>query len=138
VSHRTVVKHLDGLAFQAELQGHKFTLDGDPGHGGRGLGPTPKPLVLTALAGCTGMDVASLLARMRVSFDSFQVEVDGDVSCEHPVVYTEIRVRYVFSGAQLDREKIEKAVRLSRQRYCGVFAMLDKAAHLTCEIVTSP
>jgi putative redox protein len=138
VSHRTVVKHLGGLAFQAELQGHKLTLDGDPRFGGRGLGPTPKPLVLTALAGCTGMDVASLLARMQVPFDSFEVEVDGDVCSEHPVVYTEIRVRYVFKGARLDREKIEKAVDLSRHRYCGVFAMLDKAAHITFEISTSP
>ena len=137
MSHKTTVRLEDGLSFDAELQGHHFKLDADARFGGKNRGPTPKPLVLTALAGCTGMDVASILGKMRMPFDAFEVEVEGDLSSEHPVVYTRIRLRYVFKGAQLDREKIEKAVKLSREKYCGVAAMLDKACQLTHEIVTS-
>jgi putative redox protein len=137
MSHKTTVRFEDGLSFDAELQGHHFKLDSDAKFGGRNRGPTPKPLILTALAGCTGMDVASILAKMRMPFDSFEVQVEGDLTDEHPVVYTRIHVRYVFSGAQLDREKIEKAVDLSRHKYCGVFAMLDNVCALTHEIVTS-
>ena len=137
MSHKTIVRFEDGLSFDAELQGHHFKLDSDAKFGGRNRGPTPKPLILTALAGCTGMDVASILGKMRMPFDSFAVEVEGDLTAEHPMVYTKIHVRYVFKGAQLDREQIEKAVRLSREKYCGVYAMLDKVCTVTHEILTS-
>ncbi len=137
MSAKTTVRFEDGLSFDAELQGHHFKLDSDPKFGGRNRGPTPKPLILTSLAGCTGMDVVSILGKMRMPFDSFEVEVQGDVTAEHPVVYTRIHVRYVFKGAQLDREKIAKAVDLSRHKYCGVYAMLDKVCTVTHEIVTS-
>ena len=137
MSHKTTLSFEGGLCFDAELQGHHFKLDGDPRYGGRNLGPTPKPLLLTALAGCTGMDVVSLLARMEMPFDAFDVEVEGDLCAQHPVVYTDIRIRYVFKGAALDREKIQKAVDLSRGRYCGVSAMLEKVCRVSHEIVTS-
>lgn len=137
MSHRTTLRFEDGLCFDAELQGHHFQLDADPTFGGKGRGPTPKPLLLTALAGCTGMDVASILAKMRMPFDSFEVEVEGDLSGEHPIVYTDIRIRYVFKGAALDRDKIDKAVKLSREKYCGVSAMLEKACRVTHQVVTS-
>jgi putative redox protein len=138
VSHKTRIRLDEGLSFDAELQGHHFRIDADPKFGGKDRGPTPKPLLLTALAGCTGMDVASILAKMRMPFDSFEVEVQGDLTAEHPIVYSQIRVRYLFKGPQLDRDKIEKAVRLSREKYCGVAAMLAKVCELKLEIVTSP
>ena len=137
MSHATTLRFEGGLSFDVELQGHHFKVDGDARFGGRDLGPAPKPLLLAALAGCTGMDVASILAKMRMSFESFEVQVEGDLSAEHPVVYTDIRIRYVFKGAALDRDKIEKAVSLSREKYCGVSAMLEKACRLTHEIVTT-
>ncbi len=137
MSHKTTLRFQDGLCFDAELQGHHFKIDADVRFGGRDRGPTPKPLLLAALGGCTGMDVASILAKMRMPFDSFEVEVEGDLSDEHPVVYTDIRIRYLFKGAVLDRDKIEKAVRLSREKYCGVSAMLEKVCRLTHQIVTS-
>jgi len=138
MSHKTTVRFAEGLSFDAELQGHRFKLDADAEFGGKDRGPRPKPLMLTALAGCTGMDVASILGKMRMPFDSFEVEVEGDLSSEHPVVYTQVRIRYVFKGAQADREKIEKAVKLSLEKYCGVSAMLAKVCRITHEIVTSP
>lgn len=135
---KTVLQWKEGLAFDVELQGHRFMVDADAQFGGKNLGPRPKALLLSGLAGCTGMDVASLLAKMRVSFDTFTVEVEGNDTDEHPKVFKEIVTRYVFTGSQLDREKIEKAVQLSVDKYCGVHAMLSKTAAMRHEIVLNP
>ncbi len=136
MSHETRIELKEGMAFDVELEGHKFTIDAAEEFGGKNYGPTPKPLLLSALAGCTGMDVVSLLRKMKVPFDSFVVEVDGDTTDEHPKVYKAIRVRYILKGSGLEenRDKIEKAVELSRTKYCGVAAMLGKTAALTYEI----
>lgn len=135
---KTVLQWKEGLAFEVELQGHRFMVDADAEFGGKDLGPRPKALLLSGLAGCTGMDVASLLAKMRVSFDTFSVEVEGNDTDEHPKVFKEILIRYILTGAQLDREKIEKAVQLSVDKYCGVHAMLSKTAAIRHEILLNP
>jgi putative redox protein len=89
-------------------------------------GPSPKQLVLAGLAGCTGMDVASLLKKMRVEYDSFEIYTEADLTEEHPKVFSEIRLVYRFKGENIDKAKVEKAVNLSKDRYCGVSAMLKK------------
>ena len=127
----------DGMSFDVELEGHHFTIDADEQFGGQDRGPRPKALLLSGLAGCTAMDVVSILGKMKMPYDSFAVEVDADMTDEHPKVYSDIRVRYVFTGSDLDRAKIEKAVKLSEERYCGAIAMLGKSAHITSEIVTN-
>ena len=99
-------------------------------------GPRPKALLLSGLAGCTGMDVRSILGKMKMPFDSFSVEVDAETNDEHPIVYTRILLRYIFTGQELDRGKIQKAVRLSTEKYCGVHAMLGKSATIDYEIIT--
>ena len=132
------VEHSDGLAFDVELQGHRFTIDADESVGGKDRGPRPKALLLAGLAGCTGMDVASILGKMKMPFDRFAVEVDGETTDEHPRVYNQIAIRYIFHGEALDRQKIEKAVGLSLEKYCGVTAMLAKSARIAHEIVTNP
>ncbi|MFO8063823.1 MAG: OsmC family protein [Spirochaetota bacterium] len=137
-THHTKITHRDGLSFDADLQGHNIPLDADESVGGQNYGPTPKPLMLTSLAGCTGMDVAAILSKMQMPYDSFEVEVEGDVGDSHPKTYTDIRLRYVFRGDQLDSEKIEKAVKLSQEKYCGVSAMLREVSNLEYEIVTNP
>ena len=137
-THTTTVEHTEDLAFEAELQGHRFALDADAEFGGKDRGPRPKPLMLTALAGCTGMDVASIVGKMRMSFDSFKVEVSGETNDEHPIIYTKAHIKYIFSGDSLDPDKIERAVKLSREKYCGVSAMLEKFAEVTHEIVLNP
>jgi putative redox protein len=134
----TKLRWEDGLAFDVELQGHHFKVDADEEFGGRDRGPRPKTLVLSALAGCTGMDVASILQKMRMSWETFLLEVDAVSSDSHPVVYTEISVRYILTGDQLDRKKIERAVSLSREKYCGVAAMLEKTAKIKTEIILNP
>lgn len=126
---------LDGMAFEAEVNGHKIVVDAVENVGGRNLGPRPKPLLLASLAGCTAMDVISILNKMRVEVEAFNVEVEAEQTEEHPKVYSHIKLIYKFKGKDLPMDKLQKAVDLSQERYCGVSAMLRKAAELTFEIV---
>lgn len=124
-----------GLAFTAAQDGHAIRLDAAPEHGGRNSGPRPKGLLLTGLAGCTGMDVVNLLAKMRVEFTRFSVEVSGDLTTDHPKVFSRIHIRYTLAGPNIARAQVEKAVNLSMEKYCGVSAMLRKACAITHEII---
>jgi putative redox protein len=123
------------MSFEAEVNGFKLIIDADEKVGGQNLGPRPKPLTLASLGGCTGMDVISILKKMRVEPSWFNVEVDGELTEEHPKYYHKIHLRYSFKGENLDKEKLEKAVSLSQERYCGVSELLRKGAEITSEIV---
>ncbi|MEN8226220.1 MAG: OsmC family protein [Bacteroidota bacterium] len=125
----------ENMAFEANIDGFKITLDADEAVGGQDLGPRPKGLTLVSLAGCTGMDVISILKKMRVEPDYFNVEVEGDLTEEHPKTFHHIHLTYIFKGSDLPMAKLEKAVTLSQDRYCGVSALLMKGAKLTHEIV---
>lgn len=96
--------------------------------------PTPMEYLLMALGGCTGVDVRSILTKMRQEFTALEVEVHGDRAEEHPKVYTAIHVKFTVRGRGLDREKVEKAVALSHDKYCSVGAMLSKACPITTEV----
>ncbi len=135
MSSKTEVKFKDGMHFEADLQGFKINIDAGDKFGGQGKGPTPKPLLLVALGGCTGMDVVSMLKKMRVSFSEFSVDVSGEMSDEHPKVYTSITVSYKIKGDNIPYSKIKKAVDLSKDRYCGVNAMLKASCEIKHEIV---
>ena len=128
------VNWLKNMAFEADINGHKITLDAAEQVGGENRGPRPKPLLMVGLAGCTGMDVVSILKKMRVEVDDFNVRIEGDVSDEHPKQFTQMHVIYEFKGKDLPLEKLQKAVSLSEERYCGVSAMFKKAIELTSEI----
>ena len=130
----TKITWKQGLAFDVDLLGYTFKIDADEEFGGKGYGPVPKPLVLSALAGCTGMDVVAILNKMQIPFEGFQVEVDGELTSEHPKVYHSIRIQYKFEGPRLELEKIQKAIKLSLDKYCGVAAMLKKTAAITYEV----
>ena len=123
------------MAFETELNGHKITIDADEAVGGKNLGPRPKALMMVALAGCTGMDVISILKKMRVEVSSFNVRVEGNVTEEHPKQYDEMKLIYEFSGNNLEEEKLRKAIDLSMERYCGVSAVYKKAMQMSYEIV---
>lgn len=123
------------MAFEAEINGHKLMLDAADAVGGEDRGPRPKGLLLVALAGCTAMDVISILKKMRVTPDYFNVEVEGELEEEFPKPYHSIHIKYIFRGDDLPMAKIEKAVNLSQDRYCGVSDMLRKAVKITHEIV---
>ena len=128
-------KWLSDLAFEAEVDGHKIYMDSSMEHGGKNTGPRPKPLMMIALAGCTGMDVAAILKKMKVDFEEFSVEVEGDITEDHPKRFEEMKVIYKFKGKDINRKNVEKAVNLSATRYCGVSANYEKAFPITHEII---
>lgn len=126
---------LNDMAFEAEIDGHKIYLDTSLEHGGKNTGPRPKPLMMVALAGCTGMDVAAILKKMRVDVEELSVEVEGDLSEEHPKKYEAMKVIYRVKGKEINRKSVEKAVNLSSTKYCGVSANYTKAFPITHEII---
>jgi len=131
------LKWIDELAFETELNGHKLVVDAEENVGGKDRGPRPKPLLLVSLGGCTAMDAISILKKMRVQVRDFSVEVEGTLTEEHPKHYTDIHIVYKFWGKDLPMDKLEKAVNLSQERYCGVSYSLKKALRLTFEIVVA-
>jgi putative redox protein len=128
------INWLENMAFEADVNGHKITLDAAAEVGGENRGPRPKPLLLLSLAGCTGMDVVSILKKMRVEPEVFNVIVEGDLTDEHPKQFYKMNVIYEFKGKDLPLEKLKKAVSLSEERYCGVSAMFKKAIKISSEI----
>lgn len=125
----------DNMAFEMLLDGHNFITDASEEVGGSNLGPRPKQLLLAGLIGCTGMDVMSILKKMKVELDDLDIKVEADNTTEHPKVYENIHLTYIFKGKNLPEDKINKAVSLSQERYCGVSAMLKKVTAVTYEIV---
>ncbi len=125
----------EGMAFTAKLDGFDIIIDADEKVGGKNLGPMPKGLTLISLAGCTGMDVISILKKMRVEVDSFEVSTDGSLADEHPKKFNTIKTTYRFTGNDISSEKVKKAVSLSEERYCGVSATLQPAVELISEII---
>ena len=123
------------MAFELEAEGHKIIFDADPEVGGEGKGPKPKPFMLYSLLGCTGMDVVSILKKMRVELKDLNVRVETEMTEEHPKHYTKMHIVYTFTGTNLPLSKLEKAVNLSEERYCGVSAVYKKAMPITSEII---
>lgn len=122
------------MKFESDVFGHKVTVDADDSVGGEDSGPRPKPLLLVALAGCTGMDVVSILKKMQVPFEGLNIMVEANQTEEHPKHYDAMKVIYEFKGKNLPLEKLKKAVELSEERYCGVNAMFKKAVNMSFEI----
>jgi putative redox protein len=122
------------MAFEADVNGHKVIMDANIEGGGHNLGPSPKKLLLVALSGCTGMDVVSVLKKMRVDIQKCSIEVQGDVAEEHPKRYTKMHVIYKFTGKDIPMDKLEKAVKMSEDTYCGVEALFKLAIDVTSEI----
>ena len=122
------------MAFETEVNGHKLVLDATPEVGGEDRGPRPKPLVMVALAGCTGMDVVSILKKMRVEIEGLEIKVEGNISEEHPKTFTELKLIYEFKGKDLPMDKLKKAVEMSDEKYCGVSAFYKKAVPLSYKI----
>ncbi len=130
---------LGKMAFLAHTDsGRQVLMDAKKESGGLSAGPSAMELVLVALTGCTGMDVVSILSKMKVldEVESFRMEVSSQRAQDHPKVYTKIHLKYIFKFKnQPFKEQVEKAVQLSQEKYCSVAGMLKKAAELTYEIV---
>lgn len=122
------------MKFDSLVNGHHVLLDIPIENGGDGTGSSPKTLMLTALAGCTGMDVISILEKMRVKLDGFEVKVEAELTEEHPKHYSSMHIVYQFKGTDLPMDKLQKAIDLSMERYCGVSFMYKQFAKITHEI----
>jgi putative redox protein len=125
----------DQMQFTGELNGFEIPIDADEAVGGQNTGPRPKGLMLTSLAGCTAMDVISILRKMRIEPEAFSVEAESELTDEHPRVFKKVLITYRLKGEGIDRAKVEKAVNLSQDRYCGVSAMLKMAVPIEYEII---
>lgn len=134
MKHVVDMSWTDKIAFEADMDGHKVVVDASEDVGGSDLGPRPKKLMLTALAGCTGIDVVMILKKMKVEFEAFNVIVEADVTDEHPKHYSKMKVVYQFKGKDLPIAKLEKAVKLSEEKYCGVSAVYKEVVEMSTEV----
>ncbi len=106
-------------------------MDASSDHGGEDQGPRPMELVLVALGGCTGMDVISILQKMKEKVKNFEIKISAERAEEHPKVYKKVHLEYIFKGENLKEENIKKAIELSQTKYCSVSAILKGTAEVT-------
>jgi len=137
MKHKVNTSWIGDMQFDALVSNHHLIMDAVPEAGGQDKGPRPKELMLASLAGCTGMDVISILQKMRINVEAFDIEVEADLTEEHPKHYTAMHIIYSFRGKDLDTDILKKAVELSQERYCGVSAAYRKAMAVTYEIKVS-
>jgi putative redox protein len=127
-----MLKQMDGLAFAAKGDSnHWVTMDGPIAVGGTEAGSRPKELVLYALAGCTASDVVNILKKKRVPLQGFEMYLTGEEAEEHPKVFTDIHIEYVFFGDGVNPTDVERAIELSTTKYCSVSAMLTPKVKIT-------
>ena len=127
-----VVKQLEGITFAGKTNSNNWVMmDGPEEFGGSNAAIRPKELLLLSLGGCTGSDVASILQKKRVKIDKFEMNIEAEMSEEHPKVYTKMHVEYMFYGKDIKESDLERAIELSQTKYCGVTAMFEKAMEIT-------
>ena len=129
---RAIVKQLNGITFAGKSDSnHWVVIDGPESFGGSDAGSRPKELLLLALGGCTASDVVSILKKKRVALENFDVRLQANVREEHPQVFTDIHVEYVFYGEDIIPSDVERAIELSTTKYCSVSAMLRNNVNIT-------
>jgi putative redox protein len=127
-----VVRQLKGLTFAAKSDSnHWVMMDATEELGGENAGSRPKELILMALGGCTGSDVASILAKKRIPVESLQLNLSANTREQHPQIFTDIHIEYVFHGDGIAPADLERAIELSTTKYCSVSAMLRPTVKLT-------
>ncbi len=128
------IKLADGMTFVAESgSGHAVVVDASPDAGGRDLGPRPMELVLMGTASCSAVDVVLILRRSRQEITDCVVEVEGDRATEDPKVFTRIHFHFIVTGKGLAQSHVERAIKLSKEKYCSATAMMAKTAEITTD-----
>ncbi|BCY27594.1 OsmC family protein [Flavobacterium okayamense] len=115
--------------------GETFLINAAAEHGGEGAGLRPKAMMLSALAGCSGLDVASLIEKMKLEVTDFKIETIANLTEEHPKVYDAVTVEYHFYGNNLNEAKLQRAVDLSVEKYCGVMEMFRQFAKIDIKVL---
>jgi putative redox protein len=133
--HEIETQWMGKMQFNALINGHSVVMDAPERSGGEDNGPIPKPFVLAALSGCTGMDIIALLRKANHILEDFDMKVTGELSKQPPMQYIAIHVQYIFKAAISAREAVLQAVTDSQEKYCGVSSMLKKAIPVTWEII---
>ena len=129
------LKWIDGVCFMAETgSGHAVVMDGAPEYGGRNIGIRPMEMLLIGLAGCTGFDVVQILKKGRENVTGCEVEVEAQRATEDPKVFTRIHISYRISGRGLSPAKAERAVALSKEKYCSASIMLGATAEMSASL----
>ncbi len=134
MAHEIDVQWMGKMQFNALVNGHTIVMDAPEKAGGEDSGPIPKPFILTALAGCTGMDVAAILRKANKNPDGFDMKVIGEISKTAPIQYIAIHVIYDFKGTEINKDAALNAVTDSQEKYCGVSSLLKKALPVTWEV----
>ncbi|MFY0632120.1 MAG: OsmC family protein [Flavobacteriaceae bacterium] len=125
----------ENMIFESDNpRGHSVLMDTSPEHGGENKGLGPKAMMLSSLAGCSGLDVVSLLKKMRAEVDDFKIIIHAELTDVHPKYYNKVQVEYHFYGSDLKEDKINKAVKLSVDQYCGVMEMFRQFAEVKTEV----
>jgi putative redox protein len=135
---KSIVKWTDNVQFVAEVgSGHAMVIDGAPDYGGRNTGARPMELVLAGAASCTAFDVILMLQKSRQAVTSFSVEADATRADIDPKVFTEIKLTFRVAGKGVDAKAVERAVKLSKEKYCSATAMLGSTAEISTEIIVT-
>ena len=128
----TVVSWAGDAAFIGHTgSGHNVVMDGPPEGGGRNLGPRPMEMLLLGMGACTAYDVVSILRKSRQPVQDCRVEVRAERADDHPKVFTKIHAHFIVMGEQLEEKAVERAVRLSAEKYCSASLMLGKTADIS-------
>jgi putative redox protein len=133
-THAVTTVYNNKMAFTAYINGHKVLMDTTADDGGEDSGASPKRLMLASLAGCSGIDIVSILNKMKVEFSDFSIEVHAALSADYPKIYNLVKITYKIKLAEEDKSKMIKAVNLSEEKYCGVYAMFKTFAKMDTEI----
>ena len=134
MAHEIDVQWMGKMQFNALVNGHTVVMDAPERAGGEDNGPIPKPFILTALAGCTGMDIAAILRKAGKPANDFNMKVTGEISKQAPIQYIAIHIVYDFKGTEENKQAALDAVNDSQEKYCGVSSMLKKAIPVTWEV----
>ena len=133
------VLRVEGSTFIAKgPSNHWVVMDAKPENHGQDGGARPVELVLMALGGCSGIDIELMLRKMRIKVSDFRLQLSAERAETDPRVFTKVHTEYHFWGRDLPREKLERAVKLSDEKYCSVGNMLNKGAALTTEVIIHP
>jgi putative redox protein len=130
------LKFQGGVSFEATTEsGHSLVMDGAPSGGGNNLGARPMELLLAGLGGCTGYDVVSILNKSRQEISKVDITIEADRADLDPKVFTDIIITFKVSGKNLSRKIVERAIRLSADKYCSASIMLSKTAKISHELI---
>ena len=132
--HEIETQWMGKMQFNSLINGHTIVMDAPERVGGEDNGPIPKPFILTALSGCTGMDIVAILRKSQKEVQDLNIKVTGELSKQQPIQYIAIHVSYDFTGEESSRDAALDAVTVSQEKYCGVSQMLKKALPVTWEV----